>query len=111
MIPGTTPTFIITLKNVGSELLSNTKSFRVDIRQKDLLLKKRKNDKIDELVIDYENNTIAITLTQEESSRFLFKKGNIDIQIHGLLQDGKTAWKTYVVSAPIDRTLSQEVIK
>lgn len=111
MIPGTTPTFIITLKNVGSELLSNTKSFRVDIRQKDLLLKKRKNDKIDQLVIDYENNTIAITLTQEESSRFLFKKGNIDIQIHGLLQDNKTAWKTYIASVPVERTLSQEVIK
>ena len=46
MIPGTTPTFIITLKNVGSELLSNTKSLRVDIRQKDVLLKKKKNDEI-----------------------------------------------------------------
>ena len=46
MIPGTTPTFIITLKNVGSELLSSTKSLRVDIRQKDVLLKKKKNDEI-----------------------------------------------------------------
>ena len=111
MIPGTTPTFIITLKNVGSDFLQNTKSIRVDIRQKDYLLRKRKNDEINQLVIDSENKQIAITLTQEESSRFLFKKGNIDIQIHGLLQDGTTAWKTYVVSTPIDRTLSQEVIK
>ena len=106
MIPVTTPTFIITLKNAGN-YLAETEKLRIDIRQQDVLLTKQMED----LVIDTENNTIGFTLTQRESSRFLYKKGKIEIQVHGLLKDGQTAWKTYVVETPIDRTLTKEIIE
>ena len=83
MIPVTTPTFIITLKNADG-YLANTMALRVDIRQQDVLISKKMND----LIIDTESNSIAITLTQKESSKFLYKKGNIEFQVHGLLKDG-----------------------
>lgn len=105
MIPATTPTFILRLKNADG-YLADTISLRVDIRQQDVLIQK----KMEDLVIDTEANSIGITLTQKQSAKFLYKKGNIEFQIHGLLSDGKTAWKTYVVDAPVDKTLSKEVI-
>lgn len=105
MIPGTTPTFIITLKN-ANDYLANTSSLRVDIRQQDVLITK----KTQECIIDTEKNSIAFTLSQKESSKFLYRKGNIEIQIHGLLNDGETAWKTYVIETSVDKTLSKEVI-
>ena len=43
--------------------------------------------------------------------KFLYKKGKIEFQVHGLLNDGETAWKTYVVDTPVDRTLSEKRIK
>ena len=105
MIPGTTPTFIITLKNAYDYLIK-TQHIRVDIRQQDVLLIKKDQD----VIIDTESNSIIITLSQKESTKFLYKNGNIEFQVHGLLNDGKTAWKTYVVETPVDRTLSKEVI-
>lgn len=105
MIPSTTPTFILTLKNAGT-YLEETVNIRIDIRQQDVLISK----KMDEIIIDKESNTVSFTLSQKESSRFLYKKGKIEIQIHGLLNDG-TAWKTYVVSTPVDKTLTREVIQ
>lgn len=106
MIPATTPTFIITLKNAGN-YLQDTEKMRVDIRQQDVFITKDMQD----LDIDTQTNSIAFTLSQEESARFLYRKGKIQIQVHGLLMDGKTAWKTYVVDTPIERALSKEVIK
>ncbi|MBR3673984.1 MAG: hypothetical protein IKN65_06875 [Clostridia bacterium] len=105
MIPATTPTFILRLKNADG-YLADTISMRVDIRQQDVLIQKNMED----LVIDTETNSVGITLTQKETAKFLYKKGNIEIQIHGLLSDGETAWKTYVVDVPVDKTLSKEVI-
>ena len=105
MIPATTPTFILTLKNADG-YLADTISLRVDIRQQDVLIQKEMKD----LVIDTDTNSIGITLSQKESAKFLYKKGNIDFQVHGLLSDGETAWKTYVVDVPVDKTLSKEVI-
>ena len=105
MIPGTTPTFIITLKN-AQDYLINTQYIRVDIRQQDVLLTKKNQD----ITIDTESNSIIITLSQKQSTKFLYKKGNIEFQVHGLLKDGVTAWKTYVVQTSVDKTLSKEVI-
>lgn len=105
MIPATTPTFILTLKNADG-YLADTISLRVDIRQQDVLIQKEMED----LIINTETNSIGITLSQKETAKFLYKKGNIQFQIHGLLSDGKTAWKTYVVDVPVDKTLSKEVI-
>lgn len=105
MIPATTPTFIITLKNAEG-YLQETEQLRVDIRQQDVLLSKKKQD----IIVDTETNSIQITLSQKESAKFLYKKGKIQFQVHGLLNDGKTAWKTYVVSCPVDRTLSKEIL-
>lgn len=104
MIPCTTPTIILTLKNADG-YLARTVSLRVDIRQQDVFFSKEMED----LTIDTESNSIGIFLTQKESAKFLYKKGNIEIQAHGLLDDGN-AWKTYVVDIPVDKTLSKEVI-
>lgn len=104
MIPCTTPTIILTLKNADG-YLARTVSLRVDIRQQDVFFSKEMED----LTIDTESNSIGIFLTQKESAKFLYKKGNIEIQVHGLLDDGN-AWKTYVIDLPVDKTLSKEVI-
>ena len=105
MIPGTTPTFILTLKNADG-YLAQTKSLRADLRQQDVVISKD----MDDLLIDTENNFVGITLSQKESNKFLYKKGNIEIQIHGLLDDNQTAWKTYVVDVPVDKVISREVL-
>ena len=102
MIPGTTPTFVLTLKNAPS-YLQNTVDLRVDIRQQDVIVRKYKDD----LTFSFANNSIGITLTQKESMQFMYKKGAIEFQVHGLLNDG-TAWKTYVVDVPIHKTLTRE---
>lgn len=105
MIPVTTPTFFLRLKNADG-YLADTIALRVDIRQQDVLIQKDIND----VIIDTETNTIGITLTQKQSAKFLYKRGNIEFQVHGLLSDGETAWKTYVTETPVDKTLSKEVI-
>lgn len=105
MIPGTTPTFVIILKNADN-YLKDTIALRVDIRQQDVLIQKEMN----QLVIDTENNSIGITLSQKQTNKFLYKKGNIEFQVHGLLSDGETAWKTYIVETKVDRTLSRREI-
>lgn len=104
MIPGTTPTFILTLKNAEG-YLENTKDLRVDIRQQDVIIKKNMQD----LTIDTESNSVGITLTQKETMQFLYKKGAIEIQIHGILNDG-TVWKTYVVDVPTNKTLTRDLL-
>ena len=43
MIPATTPTFILTLKNADG-YLADTISLRVDIRQQDVLIQKKMED-------------------------------------------------------------------
>ena len=106
MIPATTPTFIIKLKNADNYIRDSV-NIKVYIRQQDVLLVKEMKD----LVIDAENNSIGITLTQKESSKFLYKKGNIEFQVHGLLLDNETAWKTYVVETPVDKTLTKDLIQ
>ena len=107
MIPGTTPTFFITLKNADG-YLQDTSNLRIDIRQQDVLISKFMNQQ--GVIIDTESNSIQIFLTQKETNKFLYKKGDIEFQVHGLLNDGQTAWKTYVVKTPIDKTLSKEDI-
>lgn len=102
MIPGTTPTFILTLKNAQG-YLGRTTNLRVDIRQQDVIIKKN----LEDVVLDTESNSIEITLTEKETLQFLYKKGVIEFQIHGILDDG-TVWKTYVVDVPVDRTLTRD---
>lgn len=114
MIPGTTPTFVLTLKDEENHL-ADTKSIRVNIRQQDVLIIKKidnllQNTTGEGIVINAPCNKVSVFLTQNESNRFLYKKGNIEIQIHGLMNDGQTAWKTKVKEIPVDRTLSKEVI-
>lgn len=114
MIPGTTPTFVLTLKDEQNHL-ADTKSLRVDIRQQDVLISKKidnisQNPEGDGIVVNAPCNKVSIFLNQTQTNRFLYKKGNIEIQLHGLMNDQETAWKTYVVDTPVDRTLSKEVI-
>lgn len=105
MIPYTTPTFIIKLIDAEG-YLANTVSLRVDIRQQDVILSKD----LEDVTIDAASNSIGIFLSQKESGKFLYKKGDIEFQVHGLLNDG-TAWKTIVVEVPVKKTLTKEVIE
>ena len=106
MIPATTPTFIIKIKNQEHGYLEDSVSLRVDIRQQDILLSKY----TDELTVDLQSNSITVTLSQKQSAKFLYKNGNIEFQVHGLLGDG-TSWKTKVMSVSVEKTLSKEIIK
>lgn len=72
MIPVTTPTFILTLRDADG-YLEKTKSLRIDIRQQDVLISKDNTD--NNVVIDLESNSVCVTLTQKESAKFLYKKG------------------------------------
>lgn len=105
MIPGTTPTFLLRLKNADGYLADTTK-LRVDVRQQDVVIKKP----MQELTIIPEENTIGITLSEEETMKFLYKKGAIQFQVHGMLSDG-TTWKTYVVDVPVHTTLTRDLLK
>ena len=106
MIPVTTPTFILTLKNADG-ILKQTINLRVDIRQQNIIISKNMED----LIIDYESNSIGIFLTQKETAKFLYRRGSLEFQVHGLLFDGLTAWKTYIVDVPIEKSLTKEVLK
>ncbi len=105
MIPVTTPTFVITIKNAGS-YLTNTVKLVAELRQQDVLIRKQTDD----LVIDTQNNKVSISLSQQQTAKFLYKNGKVEIQLHGLLSDNFTSWKTYVVSVPVDRSLSKEIL-
>lgn len=107
MIPGTTPTFFLKLKNTD-QCLAKTVSLNIYIRQQDVLITKKNTD--NQVTLDTENDIVIVKLSQQESLKFLYKKGNVEFQLHGLFNDGN-AWKTYIVQTPINRILSQEVVK
>lgn len=103
MIPYTTPTFLIRIDEAQKNRLEDTDHIWVDFKQGNLSLQKR-----DGITIDPQSGTIAVTLSQEESGKF--REGMIEIQLHGLMKDGVTAWKTFVSRVPVDRTLSEGAI-
>ena len=107
MIPGTTPTFFLKLKNTEN-CLKNTVSLNIYIKQQDVLITKKYKD--NQVIFDEDNDIVIVTLSQQETLKFLYKKGDIEFQLHGLFNDGN-AWKTYIVKTPIERILSQEVIE
>ena len=106
MIPATTPTFVIYIKDDEDQFLADSVSLRVDIKQQDIIVSKHNGD----ISVDLQSNSIAIHLTQKESAKFLYKHGDVEFQVHGLLSDG-TAWKTCIMKVPIERTLTKEILK
>lgn len=143
MIPGTTPTYILTLKGKAQDktasiasYLKDTTNLRVILRQGDVVIEKETNKltlgtaqrdaaagtisafsqqsngiKINTITAgDEVIQKVYVTLTQEESNKFLYKKGNIEIQLQGILKNSKV-WKTKVAEAPVDRTLTRKGIE
>ena len=103
MIPYTTPKLILRLNPAYRAWLNHTVNMRVDIRQGNTLLQKRMED----LQIKTDSKLIFINLGQEESG--LFSPGWIEIQVHGLTNEG-CAWKTPVVKRHVSGSLTGEVI-
>lgn len=103
-MPETTPTFIC---EVGTEYVTGLSNCRIDIQQGTLLIQKYYKES--GVVVDEENGTICVTLTQEETSHFESDK-KLEVQVHGLLQDG-TAWKTLTYSYKVGKTISDEILQ
>jgi len=103
MIPYTTPKIILRLNQAYRSWLTHTVNMRADLRQGSTLLQKR----VEGVKIKPESMLIIIDLDQKESG--LFSPGWMEIQLHGLTDDGR-AWKTPVVKRYVARSLTEEVI-
>lgn len=96
----TTPTITITLpEEVGVETID---SLAVVIQQDETRLIKD----LTGCTLDPADNTITITLSQEETGGF--KPGNVNVQAHILV--GDTAYATQIMKANIFRNIHGEVI-
>lgn len=101
MIPATTPTYTLQLKD--STVLSDISEIRIDLKQENVVI--RKFYTTGGIAIDGPN--LSVTLTQEESSRF--DTGTLKIQAHGLTNSG-AAWKTTVKNMRVEEALTKDII-
>lgn len=97
IIPGTTPTLLVKIPNV---ILSATTKARMDIKQSNKLLM--------QTACTIDGSSVSYHFAQEET--YLFKEGEIRVQIHGLMSD-KNAWKTKVFTINIGESLSSITIE
>lgn len=98
MTRGTTPSYIITIKDLD-DLAGN--HVEVDIKQGAALLQFEDDD----VIID--ENTIKITLTQEQT--LTLSAGSAKLQVRGIRQDG-TAWASNIITVPVNPILRAGVI-
>lgn len=96
----TTPT--ITIKIPQDVSVQTIDSLAVVIQQDDIKLTKN----LLGCILDPDDNTITITLSQEETGGF--KPGTINVQAHILV--GNTAYATQIMKANIFRNIHGEVI-
>lgn len=100
---GTTPTLILTIKNVdltGSEL-------EVALKQSRYFVIKKNNDLHIEL--DEEDTVVSLYLTQEETLSFSTQK-MLSIQVRFIDEDG-VAGATNIKQIPVDQILREGVIE
>ena len=99
MTRGTTPTFIITVKDLDT--LQNN-SVYVTFKQSDVCLTLKDKD------ITIEENRISLYLTQEQTLQF--RHGLAKLQVRGVDING-TAWASNIVNVPINPVLCGEVLE
>lgn len=99
MTRGTTPTFIITVKDI--ETLQNN-SVYVTFKQNDVCLTLKDKD------ITIEENRISAYLTQEQTLQF--RHGLAKMQVRGIDMNG-TAWASNIVNVPVNQVLCGEVLQ
>lgn len=99
MRQGTTPTLVIHTSGLELEKLT---SLYLTIEQNGTILTKRMED----LVI--EENTVAVTLTQEETLQFI--SGRYQVQIRAITEDG-TAIASPILTRPVFPVLYKEIIE
>jgi len=96
----TTPTITITLPEEVE--VQSIDSLAVVLQQGDTKLVKD----LLSCILDPDNNTITVTLSQEETGGF--EPGNVGVQAHILV--GNTAYATQIMKANIFRNIHGEVI-
>jgi hypothetical protein len=98
MTRGTTPSYIITIKDLD-DLAGN--HVEVDIKQGAALLQFEDDD----VIID--ENTIKITLTQEQT--LTLSAGSAKLQVRGIRQEG-TVWASSIITVPVNPILRAGLI-
>lgn len=98
MTRGTTPTYIITVKDFDT--LQNN-SVRVTFKQNDTCLTLKGEN------ITTEGNKVSVFLTQEQTLRF--RHGIAKLQVRGVDING-TAWASNIVNVPVNSVLCGEVL-
>lgn len=99
---GTTPTLTIKLNGI---LVADLKTIKVTFKQKSILLSKTEKD----VDIDVDENTISVPFSQEDT--LLFKKGNVEVQLRALLEDGTTAIASKIKSFDMEEILLEGVLQ
>lgn len=101
---GTTPTIRIKINNLPS--IDLIKDIWVSFRNKgnNLIIL---NKTIDDLEIDAENNTVSISLTQEETLKFHI---SVSIQVKIYLTDEKTVCASNIIDVPINEILNPNIM-
>lgn len=99
MRQGTTPTLVIHTSGLELEKLT---SLYLTIEQNGTILTKRMED----LVI--EENTVAVTLTQEETLQFM--PGRYQVQIRAITEEG-TVIASPILTRPVFSVLYKEIIE
>lgn len=101
MIRGTTPTHIFTIP-FDTALIADLRIIYAQCGN-EVLVKTKKDATLD-------GNTIAVTLSQEETFAFDCGKRVVDIQVR-VLTLGGDALSSDIIITPIDRCLNDEVLR
>lgn len=93
MTRGTTPSYIITIKD-----FSNLEGHTVEVtfKQNDLLVTLSRDD------VEIKDNKVSVFLTQSQT--LLFKSGTAKMQVRGIDSNG-TAWASNIISVPVNPIL------
>lgn len=105
MIRGTTPTHIFTLSGITLDLIDDL-IITYEQGRKDVFERKASEGGIE--VYEDEENSVMVTLTQEETLRFN-TYGMVDVQLKALMQDGKVL-ASDIITIKVDRILNEEIL-
>lgn len=100
MTRGTTPSYIISFKE--DIQFSDVSLWTVTLKQW------QQSVQFDDPVVDLEEKTLTVTLTQEQTLGF--QKGAVELQVRGLFADG-TAFASNIGCVPINPILDERVLE